>query len=83
VAEPARAPAISLNGVTRAFGARPAIVGVRLVVERGEVVLLRGANGAGKSTLLRVVATAWCFAVTRPRAGSSPSGSASSGWSPA
>ena len=53
-----RAPAISLNGVTRTFGARPAIVGVRLVVERGEVVLLRGANGAGKSTLLRVVATA-------------------------
>jgi ABC-type sugar transport system ATPase subunit len=50
------APAISLNGVTRTFGARPAIVGVRLVVERGEVVLLRGANGAGKSTLLRVVA---------------------------
>ena len=58
MAEPARAPAISLNGVTRAFGSRPAIVGVRLVVERGEVVLLRGANGAGKSTLLRVVATA-------------------------
>jgi heme exporter protein A len=58
VVEPARASAISLNGVTRTFGARPAIVGVRLVVERGEVVLLRGANGAGKSTLLRVVATA-------------------------
>jgi heme exporter protein A len=58
VADAGRAPAISLNGVTRAFGARPAIVGVRLVVERGEVVLLRGANGAGKSTLLRVVATA-------------------------
>jgi ABC-type multidrug transport system ATPase subunit len=53
-----RAPAISLNGVTRTFGAQPAIVGVRLVVERGDVVLLRGANGAGKSTLLRVVATA-------------------------
>jgi heme exporter protein A len=58
VVEPARAPAVSLNGVTRTFGARPAIVGVRLVVERGEVVLLRGANGAGKSTLLRVMATA-------------------------
>jgi heme exporter protein A len=53
-----RAPAISLTGVTRMFGAQPAIVGARLVVERGEVVLLRGANGAGKSTLLRVVATA-------------------------
>ena len=52
------APAISLKGVTRVFGSQPAIVGVRLVVGRGEVVLLRGANGAGKSTLLRVLATA-------------------------
>src|SRR5215216_5169892 len=52
------APAISLTGVTRTFGAQPAIIGVSVAVERGEVVLLRGANGAGKSTLLRVVATA-------------------------
>ena len=52
------APAISLTGVTRVFGSQPAIVGVRLEVGRGEVVLLRGANGAGKSTLLRVLATA-------------------------
>jgi heme exporter protein A len=53
-----QAQAISLTGVTRMFGAQPAIIGVSLTVERGEVVLLRGANGAGKSTLLRVVATA-------------------------
>ena len=44
------APAISLTGVTRVFGSQPAIVGVRLVVGRGEVVLLRGANGAGIGT---------------------------------
>jgi ABC-type multidrug transport system ATPase subunit len=44
--------------VTRVFGAQPAIIGISLTVERGEIVLLRGANGAGKSTLLRVVATA-------------------------
>ena len=50
--------AISLAGVTRVFGAQPAIVGVRLIVQRGEVVLLQGPNGAGKSTLLRVIATA-------------------------
>jgi heme ABC exporter ATP-binding subunit CcmA len=49
---------IALNGVTRVFGTHPAIVGVRLAVQRGEVVLLRGPNGAGKSTLLRVIATA-------------------------
>jgi len=36
----------------------PAVVGVHLVVLRGEVVLLQGPNGAGKSTLLRVIATA-------------------------
>ena len=56
--ETGTAPAISLTGVTRVFGSQPAIVGVRLEVGRGEVVLLRGANGAGKSTLLRVLATA-------------------------
>lgn len=55
---PDPAPAIALGGVTRIFGTHPAIVGVRLVVSRGEVVLLRGPNGAGKSTLLRVIATA-------------------------
>jgi heme exporter protein A len=53
-----RAQAISLTGVTRMFGVQPAIIGVSLTVECGEVMLLRGANGAGKSTLLRVVATA-------------------------
>jgi ABC-type multidrug transport system ATPase subunit len=53
-----RVPAIALSGVTRVFGTHPAIVGIRLVVPRGEVVLLQGPNGAGKSTLLRVIATA-------------------------
>jgi heme exporter protein A len=54
----AKTPAIALSGVTRVFGALPAIVRIDLTVERGEIVLLRGPNGAGKSTLLRVVATA-------------------------
>jgi heme ABC exporter ATP-binding subunit CcmA len=57
-AELAAARAISLSGVTRMFGVLPAVVGVHLVVERGEIVLLQGPNGAGKSTLLRVIATA-------------------------
>jgi len=50
--------AVDLRGVTRLFGAAPAIVRVDLAIERGEAVVLRGPNGAGKSTLLRIVATA-------------------------
>jgi heme ABC exporter ATP-binding subunit CcmA len=51
-------PAVELRGVTRVFGAAPAVVRVDLRVERGETVVLRGPNGAGKSTLLRIAATA-------------------------
>lgn len=40
-----------LDGVVLA-GGFPALAGVDLAVEYGEVVLLQGANGAGKSTLL-------------------------------
>lgn len=50
--------AVALDGVTRVFGVAPGVVRVDLVVERGEVVLVRGPNGSGKSTLLRVIATA-------------------------
>jgi heme exporter protein A len=50
--------AVDLRGVTRLFGAAPALVRVDLAIERGETVVLRGPNGAGKSTLLRIVATA-------------------------
>jgi heme ABC exporter ATP-binding subunit CcmA len=51
-------PAVALANVTRVFGTTPGVVRVDLSVERGELVVLRGANGAGKSTLLRIVATA-------------------------
>ena len=50
--------AVELRGVSRLFDYRPALVRVDLVVEVGEVLLVRGSNGAGKSTLLRVLATA-------------------------
>ncbi|MGZ5291345.1 MAG: ABC transporter ATP-binding protein [Actinomycetota bacterium] len=49
--------AVDLAGVTRLFGAVPALVRADLRVERGEIVILRGPNGAGKTTLLRIVAT--------------------------
>jgi heme ABC exporter ATP-binding subunit CcmA len=51
-------PAIQLIGVTRVFGAVPALVRADLQVERGETILVSGPNGAGKSTLLRLIATA-------------------------
>jgi ABC-type multidrug transport system ATPase subunit len=53
-----RDAAVDLRGVSRLFGAAPALVRVDLSIERGEAVVLRGPNGAGKSTLLRIVATA-------------------------
>lgn len=49
--------AIEVTGITRLFGAVPALVRADLRVERGETLVLRGPNGAGKSTLLRIVAT--------------------------
>lgn len=49
-------PAIRLHGVVALLGRFPALAGVDLVVEPGEVVLIQGPNGAGKSTLLRLCA---------------------------
>jgi ABC-2 type transport system ATP-binding protein len=50
------APVVDLDGVSRSFGARPALVDVALRVDRGETHALLGPNGAGKTTLLRVLA---------------------------
>ena len=47
---------ISLEGMTKSFGAVRALVGVDLVVDAGECVGLVGHNGAGKSTLMNVLA---------------------------
>jgi heme exporter protein A len=43
--------------VTKAFGLRPVLRGVDLIVAPGEFVALFGPNGAGKSTLLRIIST--------------------------
>jgi heme exporter protein A len=51
-------PAIQLIGVTRVFGATPALVRADFRVEQGETILVRGPNGAGKTTLLRIISTA-------------------------
>ena len=47
---------VELNGVVAVLGGFPALAGVDLTVEKGEVLLLQGPNGAGKTSLLRVCA---------------------------
>ncbi len=47
---------IELHGVVALLGRFPALAGVDLTVNRGEIVLLQGPNGAGKTSVLRVCA---------------------------
>jgi multiple sugar transport system ATP-binding protein len=47
---------LTLDGVTKRFGATEVIRGIDLRVEDGELVVLVGPSGCGKSTLLRLIA---------------------------
>jgi ABC-type transport system involved in cytochrome c biogenesis ATPase subunit len=49
-------PVVQLRAAVCLLGRFPALAGIDLDVDAGEVVLLRGPNGAGKTTLLRAVA---------------------------
>ena len=49
-------PVVELAGAVAVLGNFPALAGVDLTVDTGEIVLLRGPNGAGKTTLLRLCA---------------------------
>ena len=48
-------PALRIQGLVKAFGARTILNGFDLDVESGSAVALIGANGTGKSTLLRML----------------------------
>lgn len=49
-------PVIGLRSAVCLLGRFPALAGLDLSVERGEILAVEGPNGAGKSTLLRVLA---------------------------
>jgi branched-chain amino acid transport system ATP-binding protein len=46
---------LSVRGLEVAYGTIPALHGIDLDVQRGEIVTLIGANGAGKTTTLRTI----------------------------
>ncbi len=46
---------LSISGITKRFGATPALRGVSFDLRKGEILGLVGANGAGKTTLTRIL----------------------------
>jgi iron(III) transport system ATP-binding protein len=47
---------LSLNNISKSFGATPAVADVSIAVEQGEFFGLLGASGCGKTTTLRIIA---------------------------
>jgi len=62
--QPARTPALELDGITAGYGRATILWDVTVSVAGGVAVALLGPNGAGKTTLLRVAA-----GLLRPSAG--------------
>lgn len=48
-------PLITCQGLTKLYGAKPALDGIDLSVGRGRIVGLLGPNGAGKTTLIKLL----------------------------
>ncbi|MDB5648085.1 ATP-binding cassette domain-containing protein, partial [Methylobacterium sp.] len=51
----AKAPLLSVRGVSAYYGSIRALKNVDIDVHEGEIVALIGANGAGKSTLMMTI----------------------------
>ncbi|MFN6925027.1 MAG: sugar ABC transporter ATP-binding protein [Tabrizicola sp.] len=49
------AAAITIRGITKAFGRNVVLRGIDLDLPAGQVTVLMGANGAGKSTLVKIL----------------------------
>src|SRR5258705_26759 len=50
-------PAVQTVGLTRNYGAMPALDSLALTIDRGDLFGFIGSNGAGKTTTLRILAT--------------------------
>ncbi|SVD68242.1 uncharacterized protein METZ01_LOCUS421096, partial [marine metagenome] len=48
-------PALYIEGLTKYYGSRPALLGLDLELRWGEVLSVFGPNGSGKTTLVKLV----------------------------
>jgi len=53
--DPQSHPALTLDGISHAFGTLEVLRDIRFDVAQGEIVALLGASGCGKSTLLNII----------------------------
>jgi simple sugar transport system ATP-binding protein len=52
---PAHTSLLSVENITKSFGAVQALQGITFAIEKGEIAALVGDNGAGKSTLVKIL----------------------------